>query len=141
MKTKIQISLETLERIVSEIKLQATNNPSLSKTVLIEQVKEVDTYTGEDEIKVWQLNSYAECDETLIYTNEKKCLEQILHFEQYEINITWFTSDKKAVIKYFYWGTKQEITGWDDITPEHQTMIDAIVDSFCSLKGLTKYIY
>ena len=72
MKTKIQISLETLERIVSEIKLQAGKNSSLSKTVLIEQVKEVDTYTGEDEIKVWQLNSYADCDKTLILETPEK---------------------------------------------------------------------
>lgn len=138
---QIQIDLETLEKIVSEVKLQVAQDSSLSRTVILERLKETDSHTGEDEIKIYQVSSYSECNSKLIYTNEVKCQKQYLHFEKYRISITWFESDKKAVVEYYNIQTGGQIQDWNEIAPEHQVIITAIIDSFCSLKGLTKWIY
>lgn len=140
MKAKIQISLETLERIVSEIKLQATNNSSLSKTVLIEQVKETQLLLGEDEIKVWQVNSYAECEETLILETTEKPAQFTLTYNQYQIEIKWH-SDLRAFVTYNNTETGEQVTEWDEIDRISQRIISNIVDTFCTEQGLTKYSY
>lgn len=140
MKTKIQINLETLERIVSEIKLQATNNPSLSKTVIIEQVKETALHTGQDEVKVWQVNSYAECEETLILETTEKPKRIALTYNQYQIEIKWF-SDLRAFVTYNNTKTGEQVTKWEEIDKTSQMIISNIVDVYCTEQGLTKYSY
>lgn len=140
MKAKIQISLETLERIVSEIKLQATNNPSLSKTVILEQVEETPLHSGEDEIKVWQVNSYADCNETLILETPEKPKRISLTYNQYQIEIKWY-SDLRAFVAYNNTKTGEQITKWEEIDKTSQMIISNIVDVYCTEQGLTKYSY
>ena len=58
----IQLSIEKLERILSEAKLLKHHDSSLSNTVQLTLIKENDTHNGSDVVEAYLKSSYSECD-------------------------------------------------------------------------------
>jgi hypothetical protein len=68
MASKIQISLDELERIVAAAKEAKKYDSSLSNTIEIEQVEACPFHTGSDRLIFWQKSGYAECNSKYLDT-------------------------------------------------------------------------
>ena len=64
MTTKLNISIDTLQKIASVAILEKIADRSLSDIVEITVTKPTDSHNGEDKIEVWLKSSYAECNGT-----------------------------------------------------------------------------
>lgn len=66
---KIQTTIEQLETIIAAAKNARKNNSSMSSTIVLEQLREVDTHLGSDFIGAELKCNYAECNNQAIYYN------------------------------------------------------------------------
>lgn len=63
MKTlSIQLSIEELERILSDAKLMRHHDSSLSNTIQLTLIRETDSHNGSDLVAANLKSGYAECD-------------------------------------------------------------------------------
>lgn len=139
MKATIQINLETLKSIILNAENARQINDSLSRTVIIDQLKETDSHTGEDDVIVYQVNSYQDCDASPIFSTEKpKTIH--LNYNNYVLQLSW-KSDLKVTVRYYDSTTDIEIQDWNQIDRVSQKIITQIVDTYCEEQGLTKWTY
>lgn len=61
MEATIQLSVAQLREIIELAEINLKRDDSLSNTVEIYKIKECETHTGGDTIRVYQKSGYAEC--------------------------------------------------------------------------------
>lgn len=61
MEATIQLSVAQLKEIIELAEINLKNDDSLSNTVEIYRIKECETHTGGDTIRVYQKSGYSEC--------------------------------------------------------------------------------
>ncbi len=61
-KMKIQLTIDTLKKIIHQAEIQAGFDSSLSTTVEIALINECDTHTGSDQVGVKIKSGFQECD-------------------------------------------------------------------------------